>query len=94
MLSIVSIVLTTVSLPSDAAEAVVARKTVYFEETVGGHFGARSSLSTPIYDRAWLKPGHELSGPAIVVQMDATTAVPPGWSGRVDGWGNLVLEVA
>ncbi len=28
----------------------------------------------------------------IVVQMDATTAIPPGWTGKVDDWGNLILE--
>ena len=30
---------------------------------------------------------------AIIVQMDATTArVPPGWRGRIDTVGNLILE--
>ncbi len=32
------------------------------------------------------------TGPAVIVQMDATTAVPPGWRGAVDPFGNLVLE--
>ena len=45
-----------------------------------------------VYDRLRLSPGDRLVGPAIVVQMDATTAIPPGWSGAVDAWGNLVLE--
>ncbi|MCH7578125.1 MAG: hydantoinase/oxoprolinase family protein, partial [Chloroflexi bacterium] len=45
-----------------------------------------------VYDRSRLSPGDRLVGPAIVVQMDATTAIPPGWSGAVDAWGNLVLE--
>jgi N-methylhydantoinase A/oxoprolinase/acetone carboxylase beta subunit len=30
-------------------------------------------------------------GPAIVEQFDATTLIPPNWSGRVDRHGNLVL---
>ncbi|MFQ5936610.1 MAG: redox-regulated ATPase YchF [Acidiferrobacterales bacterium] len=45
-----------------------------------------------VYDRSRLSPGDTLAGPAIVVQMDATTALPPGWRGAVDAWGNLVLE--
>jgi N-methylhydantoinase A len=47
-----------------------------------------------VYDRSRLSPGNRLAGPAIVVQMDATTAIPPGWSGAVDAWGNIVLEHA
>jgi len=49
---------------------------------------------TPIYDRARLRPGARIPGPAVVVQMDSTTAVPPGWRGEVDAMGNLVLEPA
>ena len=45
-----------------------------------------------VYDRGRLSPGDTLAGPTVVVQMDATTAVPPGWRGAVDPWGNLVLE--
>ena len=31
-------------------------------------------------------------GPALVLQFDATTAVPPGWRGVVDRSGTLLLE--
>jgi N-methylhydantoinase A len=48
---------------------------------------------TPIHDRAALRPGHEVPGPAIVEQADTTTVVYPGQRGRVDGHGNLILEV-
>ena len=37
-------------------------------------------------------PGATFAGPAVVVQMDSTTAVPPGWRAEVDASGNLVLE--
>ena len=47
---------------------------------------------TAVYDRARLRPGFRLQGPAVVVQMDATTAVPPGWRGEVDDFDNLILE--
>jgi N-methylhydantoinase A len=48
-------------------------------------------VSTPVYDRALLVPGISIRGPAIIEQLDATTVVGPGWSGTVDGLGNLPL---
>jgi N-methylhydantoinase A len=46
-----------------------------------------------VYERALLLPGHEFAGPALVVQEDATTVIPPGWRVRVDGWLNLICEM-
>ena len=46
----------------------------------------------PIYQRARLLPGHHIFGPALIVQQDATMVAPPGWSGTVDRWGNLIFE--
>jgi N-methylhydantoinase A len=43
------------------------------------------------YDRAQLRPGARLIGPALVTQEDATTYLPPDWEGMVDGYGNLLL---
>jgi N-methylhydantoinase A len=45
-----------------------------------------------LYDRARLGPGARFVGPALVVQMDSTVYVAPGWSARVDGYRNLVIE--
>jgi N-methylhydantoinase A len=53
-------------------------------------FGSPQSVS--IHDRSLLGNGTKVQGPAIVTQMDATCIIPPRWSGRCDGWGNLVLE--
>jgi N-methylhydantoinase A len=39
-----------------------------------------------------LKVDDMIEGPAIVEQDDTTTLVTPGWRGRVDRLGNLVLE--
>ena len=47
---------------------------------------------TPVYQRDRLQSGNRISGPAMVVQMDTTIVVPPGWAGSVDPWGNLLLE--
>jgi N-methylhydantoinase A len=35
-----------------------------------------------------------LPGPLIVEEYDTTTVVRPGWSARLDGWNNIVLERA
>jgi N-methylhydantoinase A len=45
-----------------------------------------------LYDRARLRPGAAFAGPALVYQMDSTVYVAPGWSARVDGYHNIVLE--
>jgi N-methylhydantoinase A len=45
-----------------------------------------------LYERALLQPGHELAGPALIAQQDATTVLLPGWRGVVDPWLNLVVE--
>ena len=52
--------------------------------------GARHSAG--LYMRANLTSGQTFSGPAIVMQDDCTTIVPPGLGVTVDGWGNLVIE--
>ncbi|MFC4116862.1 hydantoinase/oxoprolinase family protein [Nonomuraea zeae] len=45
-----------------------------------------------VYLRAALGVGDVFAGPAIVEQDDTTVVVPPGWSGDVDGAGNLHLR--
>ncbi len=48
-------------------------------------------ISTRIYDRAALTPGKKYSGPAIVTEYSATTAVPPATSFHLDRAGNLLI---
>jgi N-methylhydantoinase A len=52
----------------------------------GGHW-RRGSL----YDRAKLRPGDRIAGPAVIVELSATTYLAMGWTCAVDGFGNLVL---
>jgi N-methylhydantoinase A len=56
------------------------------------HFGGTSATDTAIYERDRLDIGMTVTGPAIVEQFDATTVIPAGWTGRVDGYRNLILE--
>ena len=47
-----------------------------------------------VFDRETLSRDFSLRGPAIVLQPDATSWVPPGWRGVVDAPGALVLRSA
>ncbi|NBS00565.1 MAG: hydantoinase/oxoprolinase family protein [Rhizobiales bacterium] len=45
-----------------------------------------------LYDRKSLAAGATLSGPAIVIQDDATLLVTQGWNAHVDAYGNILME--
>jgi N-methylhydantoinase A len=47
---------------------------------------------TALYDRLMLPVGTVIDGPAILTQPDTTILVEPGFQGRVDSFGNLILE--
>ena len=65
--------------------ALIERRAVRF----GG-----AAHDCPVWERERLPPDAELRGPAIVEEFGATTVVPPGWRGAVDGYGNLRFERA
>ena len=44
-----------------------------------------------LYDRSRLCPGSRIVGPAVVVELSATTYLPMNWIAAIDGFGNLVL---
>ncbi|HET6998906.1 MAG TPA: hydantoinase/oxoprolinase family protein [Solirubrobacterales bacterium] len=56
--------------------------------------GGNERLRTPVYDRDAFPVGEELAGPAIFVQLDSTTLVPPGATARRDDVGNLLIAVS
>jgi N-methylhydantoinase A len=39
-----------------------------------------------------LAPGAQLAGPALIVEHETTTVVPPGWAAQVDSLGHLHLQ--
>jgi len=45
-----------------------------------------------VHDRASLGAGAVVRGPAVVEQPETTVVVLPGWAGRVDTLGNLLIE--
>ena len=44
-----------------------------------------------IYDRSKLKSGNRIAGPAIVMEMDATSLILPGHTGVVDKVGTILI---
>lgn len=63
---------------SDAREHV----RVYFE-------GWRD---TPVFKRTDLQPGHQLQGPAMIIEETSTIVVDPGWSVSVNEYDHLILQ--
>jgi N-methylhydantoinase A len=57
------------------------------------HFGDKTSADAKLYERDRLDIGSAIEGPAIIEQFDATIVVPTGWSGHVDGFRNLIMEM-
>ena len=49
---------------------------------------------TQIFDRAKLRSGNLLRGPAIVTEMDSTSLILPGHTGEIDGHGNILIRPA
>jgi N-methylhydantoinase A len=67
--------------PNPAA-AVVEQHRAYFD----GSFA-----SVNVYDRNRLRTGNRVHGPAIIVQMDATTVIHPNHTGEVDEYLNIMI---
>jgi N-methylhydantoinase A len=63
---------------------VGAVKTIFHD---GCHQEAR------FLNRAHVRPGRAIAGPAIIAQYDATTFVPAGYTVTADKFGNLIAEV-
>ena len=69
--------------PADASPALLDEVSVVFPD---------GTLKSHLYDRDKLISGNHIQGPALLLQLDTTIVVPPGWGGAVDPYGNLVLE--
>ncbi|MDA8069014.1 MAG: hydantoinase/oxoprolinase family protein [Actinomycetota bacterium] len=52
----------------------------------------RERLEARVVRREVLRAGMVLGGPAVLVEETATTVVPPGWSLRVDTYGELIMS--
>ena len=55
-------------------------------------FTGGSWAEVDLFERARLRPGHAVDGPAIITEELATTVVEPGWQAVVTGRGDLLLS--
>ena len=49
-------------------------------------------MEVPVLDRTMLGVGSEVEGPAVVEFAESTCVVRPGWGGKIDEVGTLILE--
>jgi N-methylhydantoinase A len=68
--------------PSDASVAHSGEQQIYRH----GEW-----LTARLYDRAKLRPGMAVEGPAIVTELDSTTVVLPNHVATVDRYFNLLI---
>ena len=53
--------------------------------------GTLQRLETDFYIRAKLPLDTPFDGPAVILQTDTTTVIPPGWTAVLDKGSNLIL---
>lgn len=75
-------------LPAQGADDL-AQAVLYERETV---FDDGQRLATPRYDRTCLQAGQVVHGPAVLIQHDSTSLVPPGWQAVVTEHGNIRIS--
>ena len=68
---------------ADASDAFTVQNPVVFEG---------EAFRTDFYRREALRPGNQISGPAIITEFSATTVIPPNFSAVVDTYQNLLLQ--
>jgi N-methylhydantoinase A len=49
-------------------------------------------IDAPVYARALLGPGAEVTGPAAIVEDGTTTIVPTGFTARIAFGGEIIIE--
>jgi N-methylhydantoinase A len=67
-----------------AVTAPRGRRPAYWAEASG-------YVDTPVYDRYALAPDTRIHGPALVEERESTALVPPGSTGRIDGYRNMIV---
>lgn len=72
------------SSASPRSDALITRRDVVWQ--------AGRPVRTVIYRRAGLEAGNRIAGPAIIEQTDSTVAIPDGYEGEVDAYGNLIVR--
>ena len=66
-------------------QAKLGERKVYFGKEHG-------VLTTQVYKRDLFEPGHQITGPAIVEQLDTTTVIQPEQEAVVDAYRNIIIR--
>ncbi|MCH7735998.1 MAG: hydantoinase/oxoprolinase family protein [Chloroflexi bacterium] len=66
-------------------KAIASQRQVFFDEAGG-------FVPCNIYVRDRLAPGSSIDGPAVLEGMDSTVLINPGWTGRIDDYGNCIMQ--
>jgi N-methylhydantoinase A len=74
----------------DVAFASVPAKPVRVHRLVADD--PAKTVEAAIYNREDLLVGHEVKGPSLILDPDATTYLSSGWTARVDTSGHLIVE--
>nr|WP_264318885.1 hypothetical protein [Acidithiobacillus thiooxidans] len=82
----------TLLLPEPASGGDLSDALVAWQQCVFRTERELQSFETPIYRRCHLPIDVSIEGPAIILQTDSTTVVPPGWQFKVEPLGNLVIS--
>jgi N-methylhydantoinase A len=77
----------TAAADGGSLESSLVRRT----ETVFRVDGRLASFETDVRRRDRLPVGVPFAGPAIILQTDTTTVVPPGWQAEVHASGSIIL---
>jgi N-methylhydantoinase A len=75
--------------PVVGAEPAVVKRTRSMIESITGE-----TIDAPVYARASLAPGTELSGPAAITEDGTTTIIPTGFTAHIAYGGEIIIEGA
>jgi N-methylhydantoinase A len=78
----------TVAKSASTADAMIKKDRTLFRRR-----GKLEQLDTAFYRRELLHVGQVVHGPAVILQTDTTTVVPPDSTIVSDGTGNLIMQV-
>jgi N-methylhydantoinase A len=78
---------------SDASAADQAETAPQAREQRPVFFEAEAAVNARVYDRADLRPGQRVAGPAIIEQLDTTTPVYPDDVAEVTPDGHLIIAI-
>ncbi len=71
---------------SRKTSALKGKRVAFFEQ--GGRL---TGMDTALYDGERLPAGSLIAGPAIVERYGDAVVIPPGFGGKVDDWGTIIL---